>query len=188
MKNKPMNLLKDANKVKIDNPMALTGSDPFVVLDKAKKELAEAKGETSLTPDSLLFKYATLFEFENGMLMATSVSEQYRTFAIDLNRKFQQEFDCKTSSEKATAELAVISYIRTVEIQRKINNYLELGSNTGLGVQFLTALSKELDRANRHFLTAVQTLRMTRQPPMNVNIKTQTAVIGQNQIVQSNSQ
>jgi len=167
---------------------AATAFDPFVVLARAEKELTEIKGELPVDPSSNLFKAITLFEFENGALITEAVSERYKTFVISLSRQFQKEFNCKTASEKATAELAAISYIRTIEVQRMMKNYLDQNSSTGVGVQFLALLSKELDRANRHFLTAVQALRMTKQQTMHVNVRTQTAVIGQNQIVQSNNQ
>ena len=51
----------------------------------------------------------------------------------------------------------------------------------------MAVMGKELDRANRHYLTAIQTLRMLKQPPMQLNIRANTAVVGQNQIVQANT-
>ncbi len=42
-------------------------------------------------------------------------------------------------------------------------------------------LSKELDRAHRQFLSALETLKAIQQPAMKVNIKTNTAFVGENQ-------
>lgn len=188
MKKKLVPANKSIDEVKeIVRNSAATTFDPRIVLSKIEEELAKSPGEVALTPESDLFKAVTLFEFDNGVLMTTGISNQYKTFAIDLSRQFQQEYGCKTYSERATAELAAINYVRTIDIQKRIKNYLEMGTITNAGVQFLGVLSKELDRANRHYLTAIQTLRMTKQLPMHVNVKTQTAVIGQNQIVQSNN-
>jgi hypothetical protein len=61
-----------------------------------------------------------------------------------------------------------------------------MGEITGNGVQYLGVLSKDLDRAHNQYLTAVQTLKSYRQPALQVNIKTRTAVIGNNQLVQTN--
>lgn len=164
-----------------------TSISPNKVLRDAQTELDLLKkgNESSLDIKTPLFKAMTLFEFENGILLASSVSEQYRTFGIDLMKKLQVEYKCDTTSKLATSELIAINYIRTLEIQRRITNYLELGTVTELGVKLLELLSKELDRAQRHYLTSVQALQALTQPPMQLNIRAATAIVGHNQIVQS---
>ncbi len=165
-----------------------TSYDPDMAITEADKELAKNRGKF-FQPEvgSNIFNALTLHEFQNGMLMTTVIPEQYRTLAISMLRDLQLEFNCQTTNEKATAELAVISYMRSLEAQRRFNNVLSQGAINAFINQFLSIMSKELDRANRHFLTAIQSLKMMHQPPMQVNIKTNTAVVGQNQIVQSNS-
>ena len=160
--------------------------DPDVVVESVLKESGEAKREQSITPESSIFKALTLFEFNNGMLMGMVLSEQYKTLAVNMSRELQTEFDCKTVSEKATAQLVAINYCRTLEIQRRINSYLQPGSITDMGVKFLDVLSRELDRANRHYLTAVQVLKTMKQPKLQLNIKTDTAILGKNQLIQTN--
>lgn len=118
--------------------------------------------------------------------MIGAVPERYRTFAIDFNRNLQKEFECQTPSEKATAELVTVNFIRTLEIQHKIIWRHEQGVDE-IAMKYIAILSKELDRANRHYLNSLQTLKMLKQPTLEVNIKTQTAVVGQNQIVQANN-
>lgn len=161
--------------------------DPDVVFHEVGKELNDKEGKQEVLPKTNTFKAMTLFEFENGVLMSTTIAEQYKTFGIDMLRQLQKEYRCEGVSEKATAELVAVSYIRTLEIQHRINNYLELGTITTNGVGFLNIMSKELDRANRHYLTALQTLRTLKEQPLQVTFKTNTAIIGQNQIVQANS-
>lgn len=120
---------------------------PECVLDRATKELEE-KGVTSHSSDGkdVIFKAMTLSEFENGLLLSVSTPEFYKTFGIDLMRKIQQEYQCATPSEKATAELMALNYTRTLDIQRKITNYLNLTTISDMGVRFLGVLSKELDK------------------------------------------
>lgn len=165
-----------------------TGYDPDEVLKKARVEAEQNKGkEKTFSSKTNLYKTMTLFEFDNGSLMLNSVPDMYRTFLIDFSRNLQKEYDCKTPSEKATAELVAINFIRTLAIQFRISARLDRGEIGDIGVQYLNMLSKELDRANRHYLNALQTLKMIKQPMLEVNIRTQTAVVGQNQIVQSNN-
>ncbi len=162
--------------------------DPKTVLRGADKELSKVKVGTSQPTEmeSNLFKSLTLLEFDNGILLTTTVPEQYKTFGIDLMRNLQKEYNCQTPSEKATAELTAVNYIRTLEIQHRITLYLAMGTLTDSGVKYLAILSKELDRANRHYLTSVQVLKSLKQMPFQFTLKANTAVIGQNQIVQAN--
>ena len=162
--------------------------DPNIVLKEGEKEFNNSKGKQLVTtPKSNAFKVMTLFEFENGMLLTTVIPEQYKTFGIDLMRNIQKEYNCQTPSEKATAELVTSNYIRTLEIQRRINSYLDLGTITDTGVRFLAIMSQELDRANRHYLSSLEALKSMKQPQLGVNIRANTAVIGQNQVVQANN-
>lgn len=164
-----------------------THLDPSYVLKKADELLLNPKeGGPTSDPSDLVFKALTLNEFNKGSLLSCSVSEHYKTFGINLMRELQEEYRCTTTSEKATAELAAVSFIRTLDLQRRLTNYLEIGKFTDIGVGYLSVLSKDLDRANRHYLTAIQTLRLLKQPVLQVNIRTDTAIVGQNQIVQNN--
>lgn len=161
--------------------------DPTQVLLEAESMLTTMNIKTyDAKTNDPIFKAMTLKEFDNGAIFSMSIPDHQKTFGIDLMRKIQSEYECITASEKATAELASINFLQVLEIQRKMKNYLEIGSITGNGVQYLAVLSKELDRANRHYFTAVQTLKMLKQPPMQLNIKTNTTIVGQNQIVQNN--
>lgn len=186
--NKTLAQVKTLAEIKEDLSQCKTRIDPDTVLKEADKELTDKKaGQVAITPESNVFKAMTLLEFDNGMLMAIAIPEQYKTFGIDMMRQLQKEFNCQTVSEKATAELASVNYIRTLEIQNRINSYLALPTISDMGVRFLAVMSKELDRANRQYLAAIQTLRVMKQPPMKLNITTDTAIIGQNQLVQANS-
>jgi hypothetical protein len=167
--------------------MMCVDADPTSAKKNAIKALSGLKESDSI-PAELNEDFAramSLNEFDNGVLLSSCFSNIFKTLAIDLMRKFQQEYECTTFSERATAEMAALSYVRTLETQRRITNYLDKGTFTDIGVQYLSVLGKELDRANRHYLTAVQALRMLKQPPMQLNIKTNTAVFGQNQVVQT---
>lgn len=165
-----------------------SGYDPRNALEKADKELGNNNGEQSTMPDSFTFKALTLYEFDNGILLTSVVSEQYKTLAIDMSRNLQKEFSCQSSAEKALAEIVTVNYVRTLDIQRRINSYLEKGSVTDTGVRFLDVMSKELDRANRHYIQAVEALKAFKQPPVNVKINANTAVVGQNQLIQAVNQ
>ena len=53
-----------------------------------------------------------------------------------------------------------LNYVRVLEIQDRINSYLGKGSVDDIGIKFLSVMSKELDRAERHYISSLQLLRM----------------------------
>ena len=163
-------------------------SEPEVILSRAEKLLAKCKpGELKDDAENTLTNALTLQELDKGSLLAVAVRDVYRALGIDLMRKFQAEHNCMTPSEKATAELAALSFVRVLDAQRRITDYLDGKSFTDIGVQYLGVWSKELDRANRHFLTTVQVLRSMKQLPLQVKVTADTAIIGQNQLIQANN-
>jgi len=165
-----------------------TGYEADYVLDKGKMELEKKGNGRSFSSETNVFKALTLFEFDNGSLMTQDVPEIYKTFSIDFNHNLQKEYQCKTPSEKATAELVTINFVRTLAIQSKIVFLFGKGEYSDISIRYLAVLSKELDRANRHYLVSLQTLKMIKQPIFQMNIKTQTAVVGQNQVVQTKNE
>lgn len=154
------------------------------VVRNAYKEYVKSGIKKAERPESNIFREMTLREFDVGILMTIALPETLRTFALDMSKKLQEEFDCKTVSEKSLAEMAALNYCRVLYIQRRMEMYLERDQITDIGVGFLKYTSQELDRAERHYLTSLQTLKSRREPPMQVNFRANTAVIGQNQVVQ----
>jgi len=165
-----------------------TSSDAAYVLRRANEEVRGLKKMKKFAPDTNYYKAMTIFEFDKGVLLTSSLPERFRVFALEFSRNLQEEYDCKTQSEKSMAEIIALNFARVLSVQDKINSFLGMGSITNMGVRYLAVVSKELDRAERHYLTSLQVLKMLKSPPLEVNIKTQTAVVGQNQVVQANNQ
>jgi len=107
---------------------------------------------------------------------------------LEFSLNLQKEYKCETQSEKSMAEIVALNFSRVLSIQDEINSYLRKDSITDIGVKYLAVMSKELDRAERHYLASLQALKMLKMPPLEVSIRTQTAIVGQNQIVQANTQ
>lgn len=161
-----------------------TQYSPTTVKKQFNNELKENNQKPSKSEVSK--RALTLNEFNSGALLITSLEENYRTLAIDLSIKIQKEFDCKSTIEKTLAESISMYYVQSLFLTSKVTRYLELSSITDMGIRYLAVISKELDRTNRHYLTSMQALREMKQPPMSLTVKATTAVVGNNQIVQTN--
>lgn len=160
------------------------GFEANYVLSKVADEIGSLKEKKEAGPETFLYKSMTLFEFDKGPLLCTSVPERFSVFALEFSKQLQQEYKCDTPSEKSLAEIVSLNFIRTLWIQDRLKAYLEIGSITDIGVKYLDVLSKELDRAERHYQGSLQALRTLRNPSFEVNIKANNAVVGQNQAVQ----
>jgi len=185
--------------------------DPETILENVSELINKSPCEKLelITEIDLDFqKASTLNEFENSILMAETVPDEYRTFAINFYRSIVNDYNCQTASEKSTAELAAINYTKTIDLNKQIRRSLEThnalfyahdphpkghfyGELSGrclacerskIEMQNRKLLSDELDRANRCYFTAIQTLRAMKQAPFQLNINTN---FGQNQVIQN---
>lgn len=185
---KPKEIIKAKTRDEIRDSIkgSSTGFDAWYILQQADKEMKDFKEPKEIVSNTNYYKAMTLFEFDKGVLLLNSIPELHGVFALEFSKNLQAEYNCKTPSEKSMAEVVSLNFVRILETQRKIKN--ALGSiKTRYDVQYLAVLSKELDRAERHYLTSLQAIKMLRSPAFEVNIKTQTAVVGTNQIVQANN-
>lgn len=204
--NKISNTLKYFSNIKNDD-------DPQLILEETSNALKESTNQYGLTMVSE-FKAASLFEFDNGILMTEVIPDKYRTFAINLFRRLQQEYNCQTTGEKVLTELATINYVRFLDFNERIESSLatitaqsyrhdtclspkdpfyrsnpnrSACQRTALELKLVAILSKSADQANKAYLSALHSLNYFKQPPLKINIKTQNNIVGQNQFVQANS-
>jgi hypothetical protein len=158
---------------------------PSEALLGAEKEMNDFKeGRKEVSNRQNISLAMSLYEFDNAGLLVTGVSEEYRTFVNDFSKKLQLENDCQKESEKSLAHITALNFVRIMQIQAKIRSYLSKDSVTDIGVGYLNVMSKELDRAERHYITSLNELRSMRMPKLSMSIKTNTAVVGSNQMVQ----
>lgn len=121
---------------------------------------------------------------ETGHVMLESVNDNYHSLAFQMKQDFHKEFECKTASEKALADLAVSSYISKLHYSKLLRlNQTSSGSDHN---GYRNFASKEIDRAHRQFISTVETLKALKQPALRVNVKTNNAFIGENQQFNNN--
>lgn len=110
------------------------------------------------------------------------VSEGLRPLILEFARNLVAEYKCESVGEKAMAEAVVMSYARVLEFSKVINNLVRLNGISSEITGFYGMISKELDRANRHFLTALSALQQLKSPTLEVKVRAQTAIFGENQL------
>lgn len=113
--------------------------------------------------------------------LANTVGERIKPLVIEFAQQLIVEYDCKTVSEKALAEVVVSAYARILECSKSMQDITLVKYTTNALNGLYEIISKELDRANRHFVTALGTLRQIKSPNVEIKIRAQTAIIGNNQ-------
>ena len=138
-----------------------------------------------LTPSELdlLDQFIRMHEFEKHLLLTESLPDKFSSMAINMAKSIIAEYKCTNTVEKSLVEIIVNSFCRslylssilvvvleqkTVQIEQNFTNYYKF-------------IGKELDKANREYLTAITTLHQLKSPNIQVNLKADTAILGQNQ-------
>ncbi len=173
---------------------AKTNYDPRYLLQKAGKTFADFLAAPKLNKE-----LATQFqrELEAAMpivaldthyLVAETVGDHYRSFVVQFANDLITEYQCDTPSEKALAENIAGAYGRTLELSRRIYAAVNVDLISNENNCYYNMLSRELEHAQRQFLSSLLVLKQLKSPNMEVNIKAKTAFISQNQQINANTQ
>lgn len=136
--------------------------------------------------DEVVGRAVSVLNLETHFLVSIATKEDYRPFTIEFANQLIAEYDCKTASEKALAQLTAQAYIRSIQYARSLNNAVAIGEAKPSLNTFFSIMSKEIDRANRQYTSGLTTLKQLKSPNLTVNVKTNAAFIAQNQQLNAN--
>lgn len=127
-----------------------------------------------------------IFENESHVALMEAVDENYRMMGKEMSDQMMHEFDCKNEAERSLVKLIVNAYIRVLDNSRRLNNELNGQNITPNRNIYIANLSKQIDRANRQYISALLTLKQLKAPNIEMNIKTNNAFISNNQQINVN--
>jgi hypothetical protein len=154
----------------------------FKELSSSFIKIKEGGNKAISAKDNELLLKATYFDaLNNYSMLVETINQNYRPFLINFARELTNEYNCISSSEKAMVQTIVASYGRIMSISNRLNNCSNFDYLSSDRNGYFSILSKELDRAHRQFIMALQTLKLLKSPPLQVNVKTNTAFIANNQ-------
>ena len=119
-------------------------------------------------------------------LAETQKKWHLRTTIVELANNLIEEYECETTLEKTLCEVIANSYGKVMSISRKLDSSLSFEYFWHERNGFISIMSKELDRANRSYLSAMNQLIEIKEPKTSINIKTKNAYIAQNQQINTN--
>lgn len=168
-------------------------SDPKVVLINTADALNAMKTEgDSISEEKLqeysekLRKFSLMDSIKSKSLLIESISVDHRSFALEMCRELEEEYSASSPSVITCIQNIVLNYIRVMNITHKLNNELDKTSYSDLSCKYSDTLSRELDRAQRHYQSSLQLLKQLKAPEMNIQINAQNAIVGHNQQLNSN--
>jgi hypothetical protein len=129
-----------------------------------------------------------ILEVDTHVGLMESFNPTYRGLVHEMSKQIAKEYGVVTCAEKAITEVAVNAFVRVIDNSRRLNNCLEGGEFiTSERTNYLAMLSKQIDRANRQFVSALVTLKQLKTPALEMNIKTKNAFVAQNQQINAES-
>lgn len=158
-----------------DNPERVMNDFIATFLENRKEKVEEN--------DAVLKYHNALMTFglETCYPLAQTTAPAYRGFIVNLTKEIELEFKCITASEKMLAQNIASAYVRGMQFTEKLNNFLLGDQLSHERNGYYALISKEIDRAQRHYLNNLMALKQLKTPPIELNIKTNTAFISQNQ-------
>ncbi len=152
----------------------LNKNDPKYLMTELSKEfnLRKEGEKPSQTVALMAKKYSFSQNMENFVLLSEAVSEEYKSYIVEATREIEKEYSIKSPSEKAIVHALVLSYISILQLTSQLNKYLS-NSDLLIGAErYCNILSKELDRAHKHFDNNLRLLTQIKAKPINVKINT----------------
>lgn len=153
------------------------------VLGEVDKAKADKKSAIMSKHSELLTEFARLHEFDKHFLLAESLPPEFGAMAIEMTKSMIREYACNSTAEKSLVEIIVNAFCRTLFFSKKLTMILNRNPTIleQSYINYYNFLSKELDKANRQYLTGILSLQQLKSPTMKVSVKADTAILAQNQ-------
>ncbi len=110
-----------------------------------------------------------------------TVTDDYQKLILSFTNDLMTEYECKTPTEKALAEMAAISFAKALDYGEELRNCRAIEFHSGAKNGYFSMISKEVDRANRQFMTALMALRQTKAPKVEINVTATNAFMAKEQ-------
>jgi len=136
--------------------------------------------------DNVIQRAMMLHGLETHAPIVHALDSPYWGFALKFADQLVKEYDCKTASEKATAQMAAVSHARALQYEKKLRDCLGIEWHSNEKNGYFSMISKEVDRSTRQYTSAITILRQMKAPTININVRANTAFVARNQQVNAN--
>ena len=164
----------------MDYSLRELGNDIFPkLLHGTKKECKEMNDLLAKKMRPVMFA----LEADSHWALMEASGTPYWGMAKELSNQIIKENNCTSHTEKMLVEVIVNAFIRVLKASTDLTTgSVPVGNEiTENRTKYIAVISKQLDRANRQYLSALMALKQLKTPSIEMNIKAKTAFISQNQ-------
>lgn len=159
----------------------LNKNDPKFLGDELVKQYKKEGGKTSPETNALARKYAYSLNMDNLSLLSKAVDEEYKSYIVQIVRDLERELKVSKPSEKIIIHNIAVSYVRILQLTSSFNSFLNNPDLLFGRDRYCSMISRELDRAHKHYDDNMKLLIQLRARPINVKIGTLNNLFGTNQ-------
>jgi len=156
------------------------------LLGQRERAVGEEKEKIGEKLDKSITQYFMVQGLNNSFPLTRITDEIFEPLAVSLNERLIQEYQCYDAGSKALSQSVANSFVRVLQYSNAMRCALKLEYLTKEKTEYYKMLSKELDRANRHFQNGLSLLKQFHAPSFGLNIKTKATFIAQNQQFNTN--
>lgn len=155
--------------------------DPREVINRAIEKNMLGEDFDKEKNKKLMEEVMVTFGFDNDHSVVDMAPAKYRGLAIELRRQLIKDFSCTIHAEKVLVDTIVGAYIRNLFATERMTACLNSTAIHKDRADYVGIISKEVDRSNRHLITAYHLLVQIKKPPINIQVRTQNAFVAQAQ-------
>lgn len=130
-----------------------------------------------------LLEVSNRFNLETGASLDYALFDRVKPMMQKLREDMIKDYACATTLELSLVDVIILAYSRILFQSEVIKDIMGHDALTIQDQKSLAVVSKDLDRANRQYLGAFQTLLRLKSRPVSMQVNVNTAYIGQNQVV-----
>lgn len=193
-------IAKDVEELNNAVSKGVTSFDEYVEVHKLEqlqesvKQFLENPGDQALQAQ-LTEDYEEISKItavEKGKYVRASVHSIDQDYVLKLRQQLVNEHKVVSASEMLVVDIAVNSYFRSLRSSVICINLIQNQAGAVLSPEqtrtnLIKELNKQIEMANRQFMTALTFLKELRQPPIKVSVQAKQAFVGQNQQFNKNA-
>lgn len=122
-------------------------------------------------------------QLHKNTFLGEAVEWDLKNYITKLASDMIEDYHCNTALERSLCEIIANSYGRILMTSQYMLRDEKLYEPR---FRYLSDLSKELDRQNRTYLTAINTLMEIKNPQMTINLNSENTFLGENQQFNNN--
>jgi len=158
-------------------------------------EAAKSPQDEELTKRLMeaIFKYKRIKNVSSGDQLSSSVHPLDQSAVIDARRRLMAEFAPITASEALVVDQALNAYFRSLRLSQAHLNLIQDATggirrwDSQIIVNLIKEIGKQANFSNQQFITALEYLKSSKRPPLNVRVNAKEAYVAENQQFNKNA-